>query len=111
MDGSADVADPDADLANNWQELMADTCPTNALSHFRITAVSNGPPVTVWFWSSSNRRYTLFSSPDLPIGPDASAIWTPVPGQADIPGTGALDTLRDTNAAPAKSYRFGVRMP
>ena len=50
--------------------------------------------------------YTLYSSPQV-----SGAGWTPVAGQADVPGTGGLTTLIDTNAAPAAFYRIGVRAP
>jgi len=43
----------------NWQEYVADTDPTNIVSYFRITAISNLPPWRVYFESSANRRYTL----------------------------------------------------
>jgi hypothetical protein len=33
-----------------------------------------------------------------------------VPGQTDIPGTGGLGQLTDTNAAPHKFYRVGVKL-
>ena len=72
---------------------------------FRVQTVASGPPLTVSVLSSSNRVYTLWSSPKLP--PD----WTPVPGQVGIPGNGELLELRDTNASPAQFYRVSVSVP
>jgi hypothetical protein len=37
------------------------------------------------------------------------AILFAVPVQTDIPGTGGLNLLTDTNAAPHKFYRVGVK--
>ena len=97
---------PDNDAQTTYEEWLADTNPTNALSCFRITAISNGPPVTVEFGSSSNRVYTLLSCTNL-----AAPFWTPVPGQTSIQGNGALQELSDTNAAPPRFYRVQVQVP
>ncbi len=99
---------PDGDPHTTFQEWMADTDPTDALSYFRIASVSNGTPLTLQFVSSANRQYGLFYSADL-LGTNTE--WTSVPGQADVPGTGGLQTLGDTNAAPARFYRVGVKIP
>ena len=49
-----------------------------------------------------------FSSADL-MG--ANTVWTNVPGQLDVPGNGGLHALTDTNAASARFYRVGVKLP
>ena len=67
--------------------------------------------MTVTLQSSANRLYTLYSSPQVTSAGGASGVWTPVPGQTDVPGTGALLTLSDSDAVPAKFYRVGVRLP
>jgi hypothetical protein len=105
-DGSADFTDPDGDRLNNWQEWLADTDPTNALSVLRIESIAAGPPVTVQFTSSSNRFYSLLGCTNL-----TAPVWMDVPGQTDVPGSGGLQALRDTNAAPPRFYRVGVRVP
>ncbi len=107
VDAAVAAGNPDNDPQTTWEEWVADTDPTNALSHFRITAISNLPPVTVYFPSSSNRQYTLYYSnrTDAPL-------LSPVPGQVDVAGTGGVRTLTDTNATTAqKFYRLGVKVP
>lgn len=105
---AAGVAADDSDLDgfNNAGEYVADTIPTNALSRFRIETISAVPSAMVSFASSTNRQYTLFSCADL-IG----EVWTNVPGQQDLRATGEVTELKDTNAAPGKFYRIGVRVP
>ena len=97
--------DPDHDGFTTLQEWVAGTDPTNPASFFQIASVSNLPPVTVWIQSSSSRRYSLLSSPDLP------GTWAPVPGQANVPGTDGLLNLTDTNPAAQQFYRVQVTVP
>lgn len=97
--------DPDHDGFTTLQEWVANTDPTNPASFFQIASVSNLPPVTVWIQSSNDRIYTLLSSPDL-LGS-----WTPVPGQANVPGNGGLLGLTDTNTASQQFYRVQVTVP
>jgi hypothetical protein len=106
-DGSADYTDPDHDGMNNWQEWVADTNPTNAASVLRLSILSNSPPVVVAFSSSAARLYTLLSCSNL----TPSSVWTPVPGQTDRPGIGAVLTLTDTNPPARAFYRVSVRLP
>jgi hypothetical protein len=97
---------PDLDPHTTGQEYLADTNPTNAASYFTITAVSNPPPVTVYFHSSSNRLYTLQGMPGPAAGP-----WQDAGGAARVPGSGGLDGLSDTNGVLAAGwYRVGVSL-
>ena len=98
---------PDNDPHTTLEEWIADTDPTNALSYLRIETISNLPPVTVQFLSSSNRLYTLLGTTNLA---EADA-FNAVPGQADIRGTGGAQTLTDTNAAAVLFYRVNVKLP
>jgi len=102
-DGSVDATDSDADGHATFQEWLADTDPTNALFFFHIEDISRQSPVAVSFQSSSNRTYTLCSTPKL-APPD----WTPVPGEQAISGTGGTMTLGDPITAPRLFY--GVRV-
>ena len=80
--------------------------PSQAQSWFHLEAISDNSPVTAHFHSSSNRVYSLLSATNL-----AEPEWSEVPGQTAVPGTGGMDALCDTNAAPAKFYKVGVSVP
>ena len=89
-----------------WMEYMADTDPTNAASYFRMTGVTNLPPWTIYFDSSSDRAYTLSWCSNLVDG-----IWTNVPGQESRKGVGGLDQMQDTNTSPGRFYRLKADLP
>ncbi len=101
------AGNPDGDGHSTLQEWIADTDPTNALSFFRIEALLAGPPVTAQFLSSTNRLYTLSSSTALGGEPQ----WNNVAGHIDVPGSGGLTSLTDTNSGPGSYYRLSVRIP
>jgi len=105
-DGTADGTDPDQDGLNNWQEWVANTNPTNALSSFRIQNITAGPPVAVQINSSLDRFYTLRSSTNL-----SAPVWLDVTGQVGVPGSGGTLSFQDTNAVPARFYRVNVSLP
>jgi len=98
--------DPDQDAFTTFQEWVADTDPTNALSYFHVGAIHKGSPAMISFQSSTNRIYTLWSTPQLAL-PD----WTPVPGGQAIPGNGGTLTLSDPTNAPQRFYRVQVNLP
>ncbi len=89
---------------------MAGTNPTNAASCLRLTLTSNSPPVAVTFSSSVNRLYTLLCCTNLTDTP-AIFSWMPVPCQTDVPGTGDVLTLTDTNLPAAAISHVSVRFP
>ena len=97
---------PDGDAHTTWQEWIADTNPTNALSYFRLMSVP-GSPSSVAFTSSSNRLYSLLASTNL----TGSNSFVAVAGQTNITGNGAIRTLTDTNPASAKFYQVQVELP
>jgi hypothetical protein len=105
------LVDSDHDGATDFQEFVADTNPTNALSLFRITAITYSPTVAVFFTSSSRRRYTLLYRTNLAAGKPSDFVWTPVAGQTNVPGSGGVDALRDTNATAPRFYRVRARLP
>jgi hypothetical protein len=89
-----------------WQEYVADTDPTNAASYFRITGVTNLPPWTIYFDSSSDRTYTLSWCSNLVDG-----FWTDVTGQEPRKGIGGPDQMQDINTSPSRFYRLKVDLP
>jgi hypothetical protein len=99
-DGSADAADTDHDGHNNWQEWMAGTDPTNALSALRLAAPLLTPTNVILTWTSvTNRTYTLEQATNLSGEPAFSVLSSNLIGQ---PGT---TSWADTNA-PVSSPRF-----
>ena len=95
----------EGDTVPAWQEYVADTDPTTAASYFHIMSISNLPPATVYFPSSSRRYYTLHRATTC-----GSGDWTNVTTQIDIQGAGGLDSLQDTNGVPRQFYRVGVKV-
>lgn len=104
-DPTVGAGNPDNDPHTTEQEWVADTDPTNALSYLRIESISSLSPATIQFLSSSNRLYTLLRAGEV------TNTFSPVPGRENIPGTGATQTLTDTNVAAEVFYRIGVRLP
>ena len=85
--------------------MTARNAALSATSVFHVITLSNVPPLRVYFESSSNRQYSLYTSTNLDTGP-----WTVVPGQSNIEGQGECEYLTDTNSLPnnAYFYRLGV---
>jgi hypothetical protein len=83
----------------NYTEYVADTNPTNALSNFHIRGISNATGFAVFYPSSASRNYTLYYRTNLNLG-----VWTNLPSQTDIPGSGGMDSL--TDPAPTGTQRF-----
>jgi hypothetical protein len=99
-DGSADDADTDHDGLNNWQEWMAGTDPTNALSALRLAPPVITPTNVTLTWTSvTNRTYTLEQATNLGGAPAFSVLRSNLVG---LPGT---TSWTDTNA-PVSSPRF-----
>ena len=104
---SCATCDPDHDGVDNYHEYIADTNPTNALSYFHILSVSNATGVAVFFPSSASRKYTLYYRTNLTFG-----VWTNIPSQTAIPGSGGVDMLADPSpSGTQRFYRIGVQVP
>lgn len=104
---SVSNGDPDHDGADNLHEYLADTDPTDPVSLFRVRSVSLDSGFTVYFQSSSSRKYTLYSAADLESG-----TWDAVPSQTGVSGSGGIDSLSDPSPRMVRRfYRVGVQIP
>lgn len=117
LDDADAYTNPDADAFDSKSEFVADTDPLDDNSFFRIIDISCGgenaaditlPPIitSVSFESSSNRVYTLYRTTNLTGG-----AWHEVPSQINVQGSGAIQSLPDTNALHKSFYRVGVDLP
>ncbi len=88
-----------------WQKYVMDAVPNVAGNYLRITAISNRPPITVTFPSSTHRYYTLQRRDDLQPGS-----WTNVATQTGIAGTIGLTSLQDVTATNRQFYRVEVKV-
>jgi hypothetical protein len=103
IDGSADYADPDHDGMNNWQEWIAGTNPTNALSALRLLAPTSGGTNVVVTWQSvAGIDYSVERSSSV-LGP-----FTPL--AAGIVGQPGTTTFNDTNAVGRGPIFYRVRV-
>jgi hypothetical protein len=93
---------------DNYHEYIADTNPTNALSYFHIQSISNNASrPTVFYQSSASREYTLYYTTNV-----TSGVWTNIPSQTAIAGSGGVDALTDPSPTGAQRfYRIRVGLP
>jgi hypothetical protein len=106
-DGSADFTDPDGDGLNNWQEWIAGTNPTNALSVLRMTSASKGVNGSLILgWQSVNTRSYFLQRATSPGSPPAFS--TVQSNLAGVAGTTFYTDAAATNGGPY-FYRVGVQ--
>jgi sugar lactone lactonase YvrE len=102
---AADNADPDGDGSLNWQEYVAGTNPTNALSRLQfsgITLATNKPgPATLSWLTAPGKTYFLQSMPALG-GTEWSVISTTV-------GDGNIYEFTPTPGGKTSFYRICVQ--
>jgi hypothetical protein len=95
---SAADLDPDGDGASNWQEYVAGTNPMDPKSVLTLTPVGTAPNFSVQWPSVPGKTYMVQSSASL-----FSTNWTMM--ASNLPGTGQMMQLSDTNAS-AQTGRF-----
>jgi hypothetical protein len=105
-DGSADLADPDGDGLNNWQEWRAWTDAKNPGSALRLLTPSFSANGLVVRWQSVNGQ-TYFLERGKNLG--AQSAFTPL--ASDLVGQAGTTLYIDTNAVGAGPffYRVGVQ--
>jgi parallel beta-helix repeat protein len=104
-DGSADYLDTDTDGHNNWQEWVAGTNPTNALSALRMLSATGGISAVTVTWSSvTSRTYALERATNLGAAPAFSVL------QSNLPGLPDTTSFTDTNALGSASRFYRVRV-
>lgn len=97
----------DSDGIRNRDEYITDTDPTDSTSFFLITSISSGPPVEVFFTSSTQRVYTLQWSTNL-----ENSTWETVVDQSNVIGRGGIQSLPETIPDPnIRFYRVKVSVP
>lgn len=102
---NTDAADPDNDCMNNYQEWIAGTNPTNALSLLEMLnpVPTNSPAGLILSWRSvSSRTYFLQGSTNLASQPAFTTIQSNVVGQPDVA------SFLDTNAVGTGPYFYRV---
>ena len=102
--------DDDQDEANNLDEYLANTDPTNKDSRLSVGSVIETSPnnwdITIPH-TSPQRNYTLFQSIDLGI----TDAWSAVPSQGPIAGTDGDLVFSITATASKNFYRVDVTLP
>lgn len=107
-DGSADYIDSDGDGANNWQEWVAGTNPTNFQSAFRVLSTSSSEAGVTLSWQSVTDREYYVERADG-IGGQVSFVTV----ATNIVGLTNATSYVDTNASGRGPffYRVGVETP
>jgi hypothetical protein len=96
--------DDDGDGYSNRDEWIAGTQSDQSDSFFRAASVATGASIAVA--SVTGRMYHLQYTTNL-----LQPLWWSVSGATNIPGTGSMLSLIDTNQAPARTYRINVELP
>lgn len=96
-------ADRDGDGANNLDEYIAGTHPTNVQSRLEVVGIRKAEPLALTFQGSPFRTYSLFSATNL-VRPNWETLGTNVGGAVWIDAS-----LPD--AAPQRVYRLQANPP
>ena len=100
--------DTDGDGYSNRQEFYCDTEPSNTESHLFFKGTASDAvigPILSWN-SSTGRVYSLYYN-HVP-----NALWQPLAGHTNVPGTGGTMTFTGTvESATYGLYKLGIRFP
>jgi hypothetical protein len=99
------TADTDGDTMLNWQEYVAGTDPTNALSYLKLDLTGVAGGAALEFFAISNITYAVEFNDTLRPGE-----WFRL---ADVPAgaSNRLHSLIDSNATPRRTYRLVTPRP
>ena len=94
--------DADADGASNWNEYIAGTNPTNALSYLKLELSAGANVATLKFAAPSNRTYTVEYTDNLSSNP-----WVRL---TDVPTrlTNRVESIPDPDWRPSRFYRLAT---
>ena len=98
---AADAAlDADGDTMSNWEEFIAGTNPTNALSYLKLDGALGNGVVNLSFQALSNRTYAIEFKDGL-----GSPAWTRL---AEFPARSSdhIETVADPNSTTNRFYRL-----
>jgi sugar lactone lactonase YvrE len=103
-----DIADPDGDGMPNWQEYLAGTSPTNALSALQFSAAGpaagGGPNINLGWLTAPGRTYVLQSSPTA-----GGNNWTSV--NTNLGDGNAFQIVLTNHPGNARFYRIQLQQP
>lgn len=104
-DGSADLADSDHDGANNWQEWISWTDPTNASSALRMLSARGSVSGIVATWSSvANRTYSLERATNLSLPSPFCVL------RASLIGQNGSTSFTDSNTIGPGPFFYRIRV-
>jgi CotH kinase protein/Lamin Tail Domain/Chitobiase/beta-hexosaminidase C-terminal domain/Immunoglobulin domain/Bacterial TSP3 repeat len=94
--------DSDGDGMSNWQEYVAGTDPTNALSYLKIDSLTAAGGATISFGTIANKTYTVHYTDAL-----GSGLWSKL---ADVPAqtTNATEAVFDPSYTSGRYYRLAT---
>ena len=98
------AGDQDNDSSVNLDEYVADTNPNDSNSVFRTTWITANSPVSITWSSSADRVYQVDYNTNF-----AGESWSTL--TSNHPGSNALISITDTNAASRRVYRLWVGFP
>jgi hypothetical protein len=107
-DGSADFVDSDGDGANNWQESIAESNPTNSASFFAAYPPFRSGNSFVISWPSRfGFTYFVQRSTNAEGPPVFSTVWSNIPADTSVSTTLVSDPI--ASSAGLFLYRVGIQ--